>query len=188
MDAAERCRERGWLSAREDVNDGVGRGGLAWVAGSAGWLGVSERGCSPRAGALRLSSHPGAGGPTQPPRPLPLLSLPAPVLRAGQMRRRQQNRAALGAFLHRRPRTSRRLHSSALRGCSGDLPPRGGGRGRWGGRPTEHMESLGGCEGDVPAAESPAHSGLACAFLARGDTNAGQRVPARLPEVRSGET
>ena len=156
------------------------------------WLGGVRRfgagRFTPGAGALRLSSHPGAGRPTQPPGPFPLLSLPAPVLRAGQVRGRQQNHGALGALLHRRPRTSRRLDSGALRGCSGDRPPCGHGCGRWGGRPAEHVESLCGCEGAVPAAQSPAHSGLACAFLARGGTNAGQRVPARLPEVRSGET
>ena len=143
---------------------------------------------TPGAAALRLSSHPGAGGPTQSPGPLPLLSLPAPVVRSGQVRGRQQNQGAFGAFLHRRPRPSRRLRSSAVRGCSCDPPPCGNGRGRWGGRPTEHVESLCGCEGAVPVAQSPAHGALACAFLARGRTNAGQRVPARLPKVRAGET
>ncbi len=104
------------------------------------------------------------------------------------MRGRQQNHRALGAFLYRRPRTSRRLHSSALRGCSAYRPPPGHGRERRGGRPMEHVESLCGCVGAVPAAQRPALSGLAYAFLARGGTNAGRRVPVRLPEVRSGET
>jgi len=165
---------------------------LGAEAGLGSWLGRGVcgfgAGLFTPAGASRLSSHPGVGGPTQPLGPLPLLSLPAPVLRAGQVRGRQQNHRALGAFLHRRPRTARRLRSSALLGCSGDLAPCGNGRGRWGGRPTEHVESLCGCEGAVPAAQSPAHSGLAGAFLARGGTNARRRVPARLPEVRSGET
>jgi len=137
--------------------------------------------------ALRLSSHPGAGGPTQPLCPLPLLSLPAPVVRSVRVRGRQENHGALGAFPHRGPRTSRRPHSGALRGCSSDRPPCGHGCGRWGGRPTEHVESLCVCEGAIPAVQSPAHSGLACALLARGGTNAGQRVPTRRPEVRSGE-
>lgn len=113
----------------------------AWLGQCLG--GVCGFGASlltPGAGALRLSIHPGAGGPTQPLGPLPLLALPAPVLRAGQMRGRQQNHGALGAFPHRRPRTSRRLHSGALRGCSGDRPPCGHGCGRRGGRPTEHLE------------------------------------------------
>jgi hypothetical protein len=140
------------------------------------------------AGAPRLARHSRTKRPSQPLRPLAPLPLPALVLRAGQVRRRHQKRAALGAVLHRRPGTSRCLDSSALRGCSGDLPPCASGRGRWGGRPTEHVESLCGCEGAVPAAQSPAHRGLACAFLARGGTNAGQRVPTRLPEGGSGET
>jgi hypothetical protein len=51
---------------------------------------VSERACSPPAPSRRyLASHPGTGRPAHPPRPLPLLSLPAPVVRAGQVRPRQ---------------------------------------------------------------------------------------------------
>jgi hypothetical protein len=157
----------------------------SWLGGMCG-LGAGP--FAPGAGALRLLSRPGARGPTQPFGALPLLSLPAPVVRSGQVRGRQQNYGALGACLHRHPRTSRSLHSCALRCCSANLTPCGNGRGRWGGRPTEHAESLCGCEGDVPAAQSPAHGALACAFLARGRTNAGQRVPARLPKVRAGET
>ena len=184
----------------EKMQGGKAAGG-AWRCGSGRWLRrrgpgsrlggcvVSERVCSPPgAGALRLSSHPGARGPTQPLGPLPLLSLPASVVRSDQIRGRQQNHGALGAFPHRRPRTSRRLHSGALGGCSGDRPPCGHGCGRWGGRPTEHVESLCICEGAIPVAQCPAHSGLASAFLARGGTNAGRRVPARLREVCSGET
>jgi hypothetical protein len=78
--------------------------------------------------------------------------------------------------LERTPRLQRR--SPAMR-----QRPRALGR-----RPTEHVDSLCGCEGTVPAAQSPAHSGLACAFLARTVTNVGKRVPACLPEVRTGET
>jgi hypothetical protein len=187
MDAAERCGEGRRMQARDDVDDGAGCGGVAWGNWIGGVCGVSELGLFTPGAASRLASHPGIGRPAQPLGTLPLHSLPAPVVRAGQVRRCQQNRAALCASLHPRPRTSRRLHSSALRGGSGDLPPRGSGRGRWGGCPTEHVESLSGCQGAVPAAQSPAHRGLARAFLARGGTNAGQRVPARLPEVRSGE-
>jgi hypothetical protein len=43
------------------------------------------------------------------------------------------------------------------------------------------MKSLCGCEGAVPVAQCPAHSGLACAFLARGGTNAGRRSPGASP-------
>ena len=178
------------MQARDDVDDVVGRGVVAWVS----WLGTIRGAFRPGPSTLAptlsagLASHPGTGRPPQPLGPLPLLSLPTPVVRSGQVRGRQQNHGAVGAFLHRRPRTSRGLGSSTLRGCSGDPPPRGHDRGRCGGRPTEHVEFLCGCEGAVPAAQSPAHSGLACAFLARGGTNAGQWVPARLPEVRSRET
>jgi hypothetical protein len=154
---------------------------VAWV--------FSERAVHPRRRrVVGLASHPGAGGPTQPLGPLPLLSLPAPVVSSCQVRGPKQNHGALGAFLYRRPRTSRRLHSGALRSCSGDRPPCGHGCGPCGRRPTERVESLCVCEGAIPAAQSPAYSGLACALLARGGTNAGQRVPAPLPEVRSGET
>jgi len=177
------------MEARDDVSEGAGCEGVG-LSELARWVceGLRNGAVHPGAGASRLSSHPGTGSPSQPLGPLPLLSLPAPVVRAGQVRRREQHHGTLGTFLNRRPRTARRLHSSALRGCSGDLPPCGSGRGRRGGRPTEHVEPFCGCEGAVPAAQSPAHSGLVCAFLARGGTNAGQRVPARLPEVRSGET
>jgi|HubBroStandDraft_6_1064221.scaffolds.fasta_scaffold00015_107 hypothetical protein len=173
---AWRCGRWRWLRKR----------GL--TGGSAVCVGLRSGAVRPGACAPRLASLPGTGRPSQPLRPLPLLSLPASVLRAGQMRGRQQNYGALGAFPHRRPGTSRRLRSGALRGCSGDRPPCGHGCGRWGGRPTEHVESLCVCEGDIPAAQRPAYSGLACALLARGGTKAGQRVPARLPEARSGET
>ena len=185
MDAENRWREIG--GAWRCGWGSFGCGGVASVASAAG-CGFGASLFASGARALRLSSHPGAAGPTQPLGTLPLLALPAPVLRAGQVPGRQQNHGALGAFPHRRPRTSRRLRSGALRGCSGDRPPCGHGRGRCCGRPTEHMESLCVCEGAVPAAQSPAYSGLACALLARGGRNAGQRVPVRLPEVRSGET
>ena len=187
-----------WMRRKGGGREGGRVRGAMWMRARARRCGLGELargvcGCgaglfTPGAGALRLSSHPGAGGPTQSPGPLPLLSLPAPVVHSGQVRGRQQNQGALGAFLHRRPRTSRGLRSSALRCCSGDLPPRSHGCGRWGGRPAEYMKSLCGCEGAVPVAQCPAHSGLACAFLARGGTNAGRRVPARLPQVCSGET
>ena len=182
MDAENRWREIG--GAWRCGWGSFGCGGVASVASAAG-CGFGASLFASGARALRLSSHPGAAGPTQPLGTLPLLALPAPVLRAGQVPGRQQNHGALGAFPHRRPRTSRRLRSGALRGCSGDRPPCGHGRGRCCGRPTEHMESLCVCEGAVPAAQSPAYSGLACALLARSGTNAGQRVPAPLPEVRT---
>jgi hypothetical protein len=61
MDAAERWRERAWLRAREDVNDGVGRGGVDWGAGSAGCVWFRSGPAHPERRRVAVSEPPRNG-------------------------------------------------------------------------------------------------------------------------------
>ena len=187
MDAEKRWRERRRMEARDDVDEGVGCGGVAWVSGSAG-CGVSERAGSPPAparGGYRASrdreTSPAAGPASAP-------------LAAGACAPRGSD-----AGTSAEPRRARRFPAPA----STDLPAPALGRTprlqRRSPATRPRLRALGRaphgvrgilcvCEGAIPAAQRPTYSGLAWRSSRAGGANVGQRVPARLPEVGSGET
>ena len=176
------------MEADGDVDEGVGCRGVAWVAASAGCV-VSERACSPRRRRAAVI-EPSRGGGTNPvasPASAPLAAGACGPLgvRCGDVSRTMARSALSCTGVHGPPGACTRAHSAAAAAIARHAATAAG---VGAGAPRSTWSSLCAGEGAVPAAQSPAHSGLACAFLARGGTNAGRRVPARLPEVRSGET
>ena len=108
MDAEKRWRERRRMQARDDVDDGVGRGGVAWVSWLGGVRGASERGCPPPRGRLGAVSEPSRNRETNP------AAWPASApLAAGACGPRGS-----GAGTSAEPRRARRLPAPA----STDLP------------------------------------------------------------------